>query len=158
MIGKKGKDTISIPIPFIDIPHFKYGHKEQGGVGQGDGEIGQQLQPGDVQPGDGHQAGQGEGDHVLEVDVTLDGLAQILGEELQLPNIKPRGDDKIVSQKIRYTGINTTGPESLRHFRRTYKQALKRMIAAGTYDPAKPIIVPTREDRRYRSYRIQDLP
>ena len=43
MLGKRGKDTISIPIPFIDIPHFKYGHKEQGGVGQGDGEVGQQA-------------------------------------------------------------------------------------------------------------------
>ena len=50
MLGKKGKDTISIPIPFIDIPHFKYGHKEQGGVGQGEGEVGQQLAPGAVQP------------------------------------------------------------------------------------------------------------
>src|SRR3954452_9371899 len=86
MIGKKGKDAIAIPIPFIDIPHFKYGHKEQGGVGQGDGDVGQQLAPGSVQPGDGKQAGEGEGQHALEVDVTLDDLAQILGEELQLPN------------------------------------------------------------------------
>jgi uncharacterized sporulation protein YeaH/YhbH (DUF444 family) len=158
MIGKKGKDTIAIPIPFIDIPHFKYGHKEQGGVGQGEGEVGQQLSPGSVQPGDGHQAGQGEGDHSLEVDVTLDELAQILGEELQLPNIERRHNEKIVTQKIKYTGINTTGPESLRHFKRTFKQALKRQIATGTYDPAKPVIIPTREDRRYRSYKLQDLP
>jgi uncharacterized sporulation protein YeaH/YhbH (DUF444 family) len=158
MIGKKGKDAISIPIPFIDIPHFKYGHKEQGGVGQGEGEIGQQLAPGAVQPGESGQAGQGEGEHALEVDVTLDELAQILGEELQLPNIQSKGNEKIVAQKIRYTGVNTTGPESLRHFKRTFKQALKRQIATGTYDPAKPVIIPTREDRRYRSYRLQDLP
>ncbi len=158
MLGKKGKDFISIPIPFIDIPHFKYGHKEQGGVGQGEGDIGQQLGPGSVQPGDGKQAGQGEGEHSLEVDVTLDELAQILGEELQLPNIENRGKEKVVAQKIKYTGVNTTGPESLRHFKRTYKQALKRMIATGTYDPAKPVIIPTREDRRYRSYKLQDLP
>ena len=141
MIGKKGKDTISIPIPFIDIPHFKYGHKEQGGVGQGDGDVGQQLSPGAVQPGDGHQAGQGEGDHSLEVDVTLDELAQILGEELQLPHIERRHNEKIVTQKIKYTGVNTTGPESLRHFKRTYKQALRRQIAMGTYNPARPVII-----------------
>lgn len=158
MLGKKGKDTISIPIPFIDIPHFKYGHKEQGGVGQGEGEVGQQLQPGNVQPEDGKKAGQGEGDHALEVEVSLDELASILGEELQLPNIERRGKDAVVAQKIRYTGINTTGPESLRHFKRTYKQALRRQIASGTYDPARPVIVPTREDRRYRSYRVQNLP
>src|SRR3954469_5669836 len=74
MVGKKGKDLITIPLPFIDIPHFKYGHKEQGGVGQGDGEVGQQLGPGQVQPGDGHKAGEGEGEHTLEVDVTLEEL------------------------------------------------------------------------------------
>ena len=158
LFRSKGKDTISIPIPFIDIPHFKYGHKEQGGVGQGDGDVGQQLSPGAVQPGDGHQASQGEGDHTLEVDVTLDELAQILGEELRLPNIERRHNEKIVTQKIKYTGVNTTGPESLRHFKRTYKQALKRQIAMGTYDAARPIIIPTREDRRYRSYKLQELP
>ncbi|SET32627.1 DUF444 family protein [Stigmatella erecta] len=158
MLGKKGKDAISIPIPFIDIPRFKYGHKEQGGVGQGEGEVGQSLGPGQQQPGDGHQAGQGEGEHALEVDVTLDELAQILGEELQLPHIERRHNEKIVTQRIRYTGINTTGPESLRHFKRTFKQALKRQIATGTYDARNPVIIPTREDRRYRSYKLQDLP
>ncbi len=158
MIGKRGKDVISIPIPFIDIPHFKYGHREQGGVGQGDGDIGTQLQPGAVQPGQGHQAGSGEGDHALEVDVSLEELAQILGEELQLPNIERRGKEKIIAQKIKYSGVNTTGPESLRHFKRTYKQALKRQIALDTYDPKAPLIIPTREDRRYRSYRLQSLP
>ena len=86
MIGKKGKDTISIPLPFIDIPHFKYGHKEQGGVGQGEGEVGQQLAPGRGAAGRrAGKAGQGEGEHALEVDVSLDELAEILGEELQLP-------------------------------------------------------------------------
>jgi uncharacterized sporulation protein YeaH/YhbH (DUF444 family) len=158
MLGKKGKDVISIPIPFIDIPHFKYGHKEQGGVGQGDGEIGQQLSPGSVNPQDGHQAGQGEGEHALEVDVTLEELAQILGEELQLPNIENRGKERVVTSKIKYTGINTTGPESLRHFKRTFKQALRRQIALGIYNPANPVIIPTREDRRYRSYKLQNLP
>jgi hypothetical protein len=158
MLGKRGKDTISIPIPFIDIPHFKYGHREQGGVGQGDGDVGQQLAPGAVQPGDGHQAGQAEGEHALEVDVSLEELATILGEELQLPNIERKGKEQVVAQKIRYTGVHTTGPESLRHFKRTYKQALRRQIALGTYDPARPLIVPTREDRRYRSYRMQHLP
>ena len=158
MLGKRGKDTISIPIPFIDIPHFKYGHREQGGVGQGEGDVGQQLSPGAVQPGDGQQAGQGEGEHALEVDVSLDELATILGEELQLPNIERKGKEQVVAQKIKYTGVHTTGPESLRHFKRTYKQALRRQIALGTYDPARPIIVPTREDRRYRSYRLQQLP
>src|ERR1700687_5570337 len=127
-------------------------------VVRGDAEIGRQRARGALQPGSGKQAGQGEGDHALEVDVSLDELAQILGEELQLPNIERRGHERIVAQKIKYTGINTTGPESLRHFKRTYKQALRRQIAMGAYDPRVPVVVPTREDRRYRSYKLQNLP
>lgn len=157
MIGKKGKDQITIPLPTIDIPHFRFGHKEQGGVGQGDGEPGTVLAPGNVQPGPG-QAGEGEGEHQLEVDITLDELAAILGEELALPRILPKGKERIFTTRLKYTGVNTTGPESLRHFRRTFKQALKRQIASGTYNPKNPVIIPTRADKRYRTWKIENLP
>ena len=158
MIGKKGKDLITIPVPSIDIPHFRYGHKDQGGVGQGDGQPGTVLAPGAVE-GDGKgKAGQGEGQHSLEVDLSLDELADILGEELALPRIQSKGKKNLTTPKVKYTGVHTTGPESLRHFKRTYKQALKRSIASGTYNPAIPIVVPTREDKRYRSWRLTELP
>src|SRR5476649_2691234 len=89
MVGKKGKDLITIPVPSIDIPHFRFGHKDQGGVGQGEGEVGTVLAPGNVE-GDGQgKAGKGEGQHQLEVDISLDDLATLLGEELALPKIEP---------------------------------------------------------------------
>ena len=53
MIGKKGKDLVSIPLPQIEIPQFRFGQKGSGGVGQGDGQIGQSLGPGQQQPGSG---------------------------------------------------------------------------------------------------------
>ncbi len=156
MIGKKGKDFITIPIPTIDIPHFRFGEKQQGGVGQGEGDPGDPLSP---QEGEGGgKAGQGEGQHILEVDIALDELADILGEELSLPRIQPRGHDRIVTTRIKYTGISPSGPESLRHFKRTYKQALRRQIASGSYNYRKPIIVPVREDRRYRTWKQVPLP
>jgi uncharacterized protein len=117
LIGKKGKEFITIPVPTIDMPHFRFGERSQGGVGQGEGQPGDPLSQGDPQPGTG-QAGQGEGQHVLEVDVSLEELAEILGEELALPRIQPRGKDRIVATKLRYTGISPSGPESLRHFKR----------------------------------------
>ena len=46
-------------------------------------------------------------------------LADILGEELALPRIEPKGKKKIVTAKDKYTGIRQAGPESLRHFKRT---------------------------------------
>src|SRR4051812_21706105 len=95
LIGKQGKDLISIPIPQIEIPHFTYGQKDTGGVGMGEGEIGQPIAGGDPQDGDGHQAG-GEpgGEHMLEIDVSLEELAEILGEELGLPRIEPKGKEQ----------------------------------------------------------------
>jgi uncharacterized sporulation protein YeaH/YhbH (DUF444 family) len=157
LVGKKGKELITIPLPSIDIPHFKYGQRGQGGVGQGEGEPGDVV--GQGQPGQGKgQAGQGEGQHTLEVDVTLDELAEILGEELELPRIETRGKKNVTSPRVKYSGVHTTGPESLRHFKRTYKQALKRQIASGTYDPNNPIVVPTREDKRYRTWRLDPQP
>lgn len=158
MIGKKGKDLVTIPVPSIDIPHFRFGHKQQGGVGQGEGDVGTVLAPGNVEQDGQGQAGKGEGQHALEVDVSLEELAQLIGEELELPRIEPRGDKQLETTRVKYTGVNTTGPESLRHFKRTYKQALRRQIAAGTYDAKRPVIIPTREDRRYRSWKVVSQP
>ncbi len=158
LIGKQGKDKVSIPLPQIEIPRFRYGDKNQGGVGRGEGEEGDPLGPGEEQPGDGKEAGDTPGDHVLEVEVSFDELAEIMGEELELPHIEPRGSESITSKKTRYTSIRQTGPESLRHFKRTFKHALRRQIAMGSYNPDKPIIVPVREDKRYRSWKVESLP
>src|SRR5204862_521462 len=98
MIGKKGKDLVSIPLPQIDIPQFRYGQKGSGGVGQGEGEPGQPLT---APQGDGTgKAGDQPGGHILEVDLTMEELAEILGEELALPRIEPRGKKNIVTTKI----------------------------------------------------------
>jgi hypothetical protein len=77
---------------------------------------------------------------------------------LELPRIEPKGQARIVQEKARYTSIRQTGPESLRHTKRTYKQALKRQIAAGQYDAKRPVIIPYREDKRYRSWTTTPVP
>ena len=156
LIGRKGKNLVSIPLPQIDIPHFRYGTKETGGVGQDEGEQGTVI--GNDAAGTGPGAGNQPGEHILEVDITLDELAELLGEELQLPNIQPRGAARIATEKEKYSQIRKSGPESLRHFKRTYKEALKRQIASGTYDPANPVIIPVREDKRYRSWKTTFKP
>ena len=38
MIGKKGKDFVSIPIPQIELPSFRFGER-QDGIGQGEGDL-----------------------------------------------------------------------------------------------------------------------
>ena len=43
MIGRKGKDLVSIPVPHLDVPHFRFGHSGSGGVAQGDGETQEKI-------------------------------------------------------------------------------------------------------------------
>ncbi len=157
LIGRQGKDLVRIPVPQVDLPHFTFGKIGSGGVGQGPG------QPGDVvgggEPGDGEGgAGEAPGQHLREAEISIDELVELLAEELELPRIQPRGKKNIQTDVTRYTDIRKVGPESLRHFKRTYREALKRQIMAGEYDPKRPVIMPVREDRRYRSYETKPQP
>ncbi|MBS0192513.1 MAG: DUF444 family protein [Planctomycetes bacterium] len=145
LIGREGKRFVSIPVHDIDIPTFRYGDNS-GGVGMGEGQEGQSV------GGAKGQGGEQEGRHILEVDVTMDELADILAEELKLPRIKPRGEHRITTIRDKYSGIRPVGPAALRHFKRTYREALKRQISMGTYDSENPVIIPIRNDLRYRSW------
>ncbi|MBC7171041.1 MAG: DUF444 family protein, partial [Polyangiaceae bacterium] len=158
LMGKQGKDVVSIPIPQIDIPRFRFAEKQQGGIGQGDGEPGDPLSPQEADGEGKEKAGSDPGEHLLEVDITLEELADILGEELALPNIENKGKSTIIDKKDRYVGIRRVGPDSLRHFKRTYRTALKRQITLGTYDAKNPVIIPTRDDLRYKSWKVDEEP
>ena len=145
LFGKEGKRVVSIPIPHLEMPRFVHDFGGQG-VGQGEGQ------------GDGRAAGNQPGEHFLEAEFSIEELAAMLGEALELPRIQPKGRDELDSQGGRYSGISPTGPESLRHFKRSYRRALQRMIASGNYDPDNPKVALIRRDRRYRSWKPQPKP
>jgi len=148
MIGKTGDKLVSIPIPSIQLPKFRFGRNPKGGVGQGEGEEGQPIEG----EGEGEgQAGESPGQHILEVEIELEELAAILGEELELPNIEPKGKKMLDTKGGAWRGIRRSGPESLRHFKRTFREALKRQIMAGIYDPDNPCIIPIAADKRFKS-------
>lgn len=150
MIGKREDEFVKIPLPQIDIPNFRYGPKQQGGIGQGEGQQGQEV----GEPGEGQgAAGNNPGEHLLEVELTIDELAEILGEKLELPRIEPKGNKNIDSIKTRYSGLAPVGPEGLRHFKSSYKRALKRYVSSGTYDSEDPVIIPIKKDFQYRTYK-----
>ena len=141
--GKEGRHKITVPLPQIQLPRFIYGEKGGGG-GQGSGQ--------------GNEAGDQEADNPLEVNVTLEEMAELLGEELELPRIEPKGKSEITVDSKKYRSIRTTGPESLRHFKKTFRAALKRQMAEGTYDPDDPSIMPMKEDKRYRASKPITIP
>jgi uncharacterized protein len=157
MIGRKGRELVSIPIPQLDVPHFRYGKNGSGGVGQGDGDEGTVIAGGDPEQGEG-TAGSEPGAHILEVEVSIEELAAILGDELALPRIEPKGKANITQEKTKYTSIRRSGPESLRHFKRTYIEALKRQIVTKTYRSEAPRVVPIRDDKRYRAWDTVNKP
>lgn len=178
---QKGQITIlgpgrgfAIPIEVIEIPHLHYSPipedaeiNEDGddgtgggpdiGVGQGPGKPGTDLgpvQPGDGEGGDGEgdrQAGTGRGPDIIEIEVPPEDFYELFKEVLELPNIKPKGEKQIKVEQSKYTDIRPVGPESLVHKKRTIKEALKRNIGEGTFDPNHPRIVIHRQDKRYRA-------
>lgn len=156
MIGIKGKEYISIPVPAINLPHFEFGKNDQSGVGSGEGQEGESLGPAQEGEGTG-AAGNAAGNHIREVDLSFEELAEIMGEELGLPHIKPKGDKNIKGDKNVYNSIHQIGPRSLLHFKRTYKEALKRNIATGSYEPDNPQIIPQNRDYRFRSFKRKSI-
>lgn len=156
LIGRQGKDLVSIPVPQIQLPYFRFGGKNKG-VGQGEGEVGTPIGR-DGKGSGNNQAGDQPGAHILEVELTLEELAQLLGEELELPRIQPKSKNNVEGEVTRYTSMRRVGPESLKYFKRTYREALKRQIASGTYDYHNPSIIPIRDDKRYRSWKEYPRP
>lgn len=182
--GSKGGRFIRIPFPRIEIPQLKFApppedieepsETEDGmpspgdiGIGQGKGNPGDILGPvnpdGDGEDGEGgeggdKQAGQGRGETTIDIEIPEEEFAEIFGEYLELPRIKPKGSKSITAESKKYTDIRMVGPQSLIHKRRTMKNALRRQMGEGTYDPAKPRIIPIREDKRYKIPKIITKP
>ncbi|MEE8107353.1 MAG: DUF444 family protein [Planctomycetota bacterium] len=156
MIAHHGAKKVTIPLPSVRLPRFMFGNQDQSGVGQGEGDPGEPV-PAEQQQGQG-EAGEGAGEHELEVEVTLEELARILGEELELPNIEPKGAKAVSTEVSKYSGLRRVGPESLRHVKRTFKRALKREIALGNFGKGGGRIVPIRDDMRYRSWQPRTVP
>ena len=68
LLGRRGEETISVPVTQIETPRFKYGSNSDDGVGQGPGVEGDELQ-GDEASGDSTgAAGEEEADVQVEED------------------------------------------------------------------------------------------
>lgn len=154
-IIKKGRDSFKVPMPNIDIPRFKFGGGQ--GVGQGDGEEGDGVGKGKGQPQKGGKPGkpgEEEGTKELEAEFSAKELAEILGNELELPKIQPKGDNLIAKKIFRYNTLGLNGPNSLKHMKKTFFNSMKRQMSLGEYDPKNPTFLPNKSDFRYRSYNV----
>lgn len=155
---------MTITIPEIEIPRFVFGDTGKG-VGRGPGKEGD-IVGRDPQPGQGKGAGSDPGEGI-DIQVDMEDILKFMEEELRLPNMRPKPNETFEEIKIKYNDISKTGPESLRHNRRTMLEALKRMAMLGELDqlhmvpgskvPIK-LITPINSDRRYRQFKEIKVP
>jgi uncharacterized sporulation protein YeaH/YhbH (DUF444 family) len=160
--GRGGK--INITIRSIDIPRFLFGDTGEG-VGRGPGKKGDVIRR-DPQKGKGGGAGDESGEGIT-IQLDLEDVLRFLQNELNLPDMKPKPSETYEEIKYIYNNISKTGPESLRHTRRTLLETLKRMAMGKNLDnyklvpgSAKPIrlLTPINSDRRYRQYTERKIP
>ncbi|MDQ0338086.1 sporulation protein YhbH [Caldalkalibacillus uzonensis] len=137
IIMSNGREVVKIPIRSLDEYRFRYNHNKQKHVGQGDGKS----QVGDVIARDGNpdQAGQGQGSGAgdvpgvdyYEAEVDVDQLEQILFEELELPHLKPKEQDQITVEDIRFNDIRKKGLMGNIDKKRTILAAIRRNALQG---------------------------
>lgn len=157
ILPKVKGQSVGIPIHKIDLPTFRYGNNH-GGVGQGQGQPGDDLGPISQKPGEGEeekQAGEGHGQEII-IEFTQEEILELLKAEL--PNIQPKGEKMIVSEEKKYTDIRKIGPLSLLHRKRTFKEALKRQMASGQYSLENLKIIPIKDDERYKAQQNIEKP
>jgi len=162
IVGQKGKDIVKVPVKSIKIPEFRYDPRDSGGIGSGDGEVGDPVDVQEQGQGDGPEAGQGGGPHVPEVEIELSELAEILGEELELPHIEPKGMENKIESGDDYSSVSMFGPDTLLMKRRAFREALKRTALLNDADMSKPlepvVVTPIKEDFRYLYSEPESVP
>ncbi|WP_121821209.1 YeaH/YhbH family protein [Halostella salina] len=129
-LGGSRSDEVRVPIKIVDLPEFEYDQLDQGGVGQGDADVGDPVGQPQPQPGDGDEEGDPGEEHGEHEYYQMDPeeFAEELDEELGL-DLEPKGKSVVEETEGPYKDLTKTGPDSTLDFERMFKQGLKRKLA-----------------------------
>ncbi len=150
----RGK-IVKVPVRGLELPRIRFDPHDRERVGQGAGGT----KPGDVlgrAPSDkdgqgvGKQAGQDPGIDYYEAEFTLDELAQMVFEDLSLPNLEDKGSKQILSEQMEFNTITRRGIASNLDRKRTLLEAYRRNSRLGNEN--KWEVRP--EDKRFKNYEI----
>ena len=143
--------TVQVPVRMLEHARFRLAEgRSQSGAGQGEGRPGEILQPaqGDppASPGDGgrDEGGSGDGGVRLVLEFSIDDVMDWLWDELKLPDLQPKGGERIDEVELVRQGWDKRGAPSRLDRRRTVKEAIKRR---AVQQDAVPF---TNDDLRYR--------
>lgn len=160
IVMSNGRDVIKIPIRSMEEYKFRYNYDKMQHTGQGDGDS----QVGDViaRDGDRGQAGAGQGQGAgdqpgtdyYEAEVSVEELEEILFAELELPNLKPKAEENIVTHDIRFNDVRKKGLSANIDKKRTILEAMRRNALKGK--PGLHSI--SVDDLRYKTWEDIELP
>lgn len=154
----RGK-IIKIPVRGLELPRIRFNPYDRERVGQGSGGT----KPGDVlgrapsdqqSPGSGKQAGQEPGVDYYEAEFTVDEIAQLVFEDLQLPNLVDKGVKQILSEHAVFNTITKRGVAANLDRKRTLLEAYRRNAKQGNNNKWEI----RNEDRRYKNYELVTEP
>ncbi len=109
-----GKKIVKVPIRSLDEFKFRYNYNKSKHVGQGNGDS----KVGDVLGKDAlnhelpvkeEQAGDQPGIDYYEAEVNLDELEELLFEDLELPDLKPKSDQDMEVTDISFNDVRKKG-------------------------------------------------
>ena len=154
------KDKIvKIPVRGLELPHIRFDPNDQERVGQGQGET----KPGDIiarapseqeGAGKGKEAGQEPGVDFYEAELTIDDLANMVFEDLRLPNLEDKGEKQVPSDAMDFNSISKRGLTANLDRKRTILEAMRRNAREG--NTGKLII--REEDKRFKSWEMVTEP
>ena len=155
IITSDGKKTIKVPVRSLEEYKFRFDpyKKERVGQGDGDSKVGDVLGriPTDG-PGKGRQAGDRPGTDYFEAEMTIDELAELIFEDLGLPNLRPKASQEVLSNAVKFTEIRKKGLMRNLDKRRTIMENIRRNAREG--DPVFKDL--TNDDLRFKTW-VPDL-
>lgn len=134
IIMSDGKKVVKVPIRSLEEYHFRYDVNKQEHAGQGKGKS----KSGDVLGSDGGKgqgrgpgAGSEPGVDYYEAEITVDELAELIFEDLGLPNLEEKKQSEITTDSFQFKDIRKKGIMSNIDKKRTLLENLKRNAKDG---------------------------
>jgi uncharacterized sporulation protein YeaH/YhbH (DUF444 family) len=147
---------VLVPVRLAEHARFRLRDPDsETGAGQGAGEPGQVLKPGQPQQGDqasGNEAGSGQGDLQFVLELKVEDVLDWLWEELKLPDLKPKQSARQEDADYVREGWDKRGARSRLDRRRTVKQAIRRRAIQVNPTPF------TDDDLRFRQLVRRERP
>lgn len=153
IIMSDGQKIIKVPIKSLDEFNFRFdqGKNKHSGQGKGKTQVGDVLHS-EPQPGSGKGKGAGEepGVDYYEADISMEELAELIFEDLGLPNLEQKKKPELASESPEFKDVRKKGIISNIDRKRTIYESIKRTALKG--EPYLGKI--TKDDLRFKTWDI----